>query len=159
MSAIIYMGFLYVTCHAPLYLTYFSSCGDCWLWDVQGGGLLSVRSHPGQLPPTQPPLHPFQLLSSSWSSSSSSVHYREEQQHLSLALAAFFVHPVRISRNLESCDNMEYQMGTNAILFEKCLKLLILRFRSTFFGLNSVMVNWIYWKLWASTGSLQLNQT
>lgn len=94
-------------------------CAGCWLRDEQGGGLLSVCSLPGQLPrPTQPPLHPLRLLSSSWGSSSRNqqqqrrqqrVHYKEELQHLSLALAAFSVHPVRISRNLESYDNMEHQ--------------------------------------------------
>lgn len=40
-----------------------------------------------------------------------SAHNKEELQHLSLALAAFTVHPVRISRNLEPCDNKEHQMG------------------------------------------------
>lgn len=103
------MRFLYITWHTPFLSTYFSPCGDCWLWDEQGGGLLSVRSLPGQLPRHNRPLHPLQRLPSSWSSSS--VHYKEELQHLSLALAAFSVHPVRISRNLESHDNMEHQMG------------------------------------------------
>lgn len=40
-----------------------------------------------------------------------SGHYKEEQQHLSLALTAFSVHPVRISRNMESYNNMEHHIG------------------------------------------------
>lgn len=39
------------------------------------------------------------------------VHYKEKQQHLPLALAAFAAHPDRISRKMESCNNMVHHIG------------------------------------------------
>lgn len=108
MSAIIhiYMGFLYIMYHTHACISpIFSLYRDCWLrdaWKLRVGALTSWTAALSNTTTLNPPKSSLiQLKQQQWW-----VHYKGDLKHVSLAPTVLLVHPVRISRNQESYNNM-----------------------------------------------------